>query len=105
MESVESSIKKEREKVEKQLANAIREHTNAFHGNSLFPTSSSKKQIIVDEKKAVMEMWKEKMYEAVSLNLPLLIIKIRNFNRINAIFRIKILISKWRAKLVQLFLV
>ena len=45
--------------------------TNAFHGNSLFPTSSSKKQIIVDEKKAVMEMWKEKMYEAVSLNLPL----------------------------------
>ena len=104
MEPVESSIKKEREKVEKQLANAIREHTNAFHGNSLFPTSSSKKQIIVDEKKAVMDMWKDKMYEAVSLNLPLLII-VRIFNRRKAIFRIKILISKWRAKLVQLFLV
>ena len=75
MEPVGSSIKKERDKVEKQLANAIREHTNAFHGHSLFPTSSSKKQIIVDEKKAVMEMWKEKMYEAVSFNLPFLIAK------------------------------
>ena len=68
IKTVQSSIKKERDKVEKQLANAIREHTNAFHGNSLFPTSSSKKQILVDEKKAVMEMWKEKMYEAVSFN-------------------------------------
>ena len=89
MEPVESSIKKEREKVEKQLANAIREHTNAFHGNSLFPTSSSKKQIIVDEKKAVMDMWKDKMYEAVSLNLPLLIIKVTTFNRRNAILESK----------------
>lgn len=52
--------------VEKRYLNATREYNNAKHGNTLFPTSNSKKKIIVDEKKAVMNMWEEKMNEAVS---------------------------------------
>ena len=61
-----SSIKKDRERVEKHYCNATKDYSNAVQGNTLFPTSNSKKQIIVDEKKAVMEMWKVKLNEAVS---------------------------------------
>ena len=66
MKTNESSIKKDREKVEKHFCNATKDYSNAVQGNTLFPTSNSKKQIIVDEKKALMEMWKAKLNEAVS---------------------------------------
>ena len=66
MKTNESSIKKDREKVEKHFCNATKDYSNAVQGNTLFPTSNSKKQIIVDEKKALMEMWKTKLNEAVS---------------------------------------
>ena len=66
MKTDESSIKKDREKVEKHFCNSTKDYSNAVQGNTLFPTSNSKKQIIVDEKKALMEMWKAKLNEAVS---------------------------------------
>ena len=64
IETLQSEIKKEREEIEKKLANAKKDHTNAVNANSKKP--SSKKQHEIDEKKALMDLWKVKLTSAVS---------------------------------------
>ena len=64
IENLRSEIKKEREAIEKRHANAIKDHTNAVNGNS--KKGSCKKQHEIDEKKALMDLWKNKLSTAVS---------------------------------------
>ena len=52
-----------------------KDYTNAVNGNTnkLFSSGSyhgsNKKRLKIDEKKALMELWKDKLAAAVSLNL------------------------------------
>ena len=66
-----SEIKKERDVIENKLANAIKDHTNAQNGKSgkLFSASGNKKQHDIDEKKALMDLWKVKLNTAVSYQI------------------------------------
>ena len=64
IENLRSEIKKERDAIEKKHLNAIKDHTNAVNGNS--KKGSSKKQHEIDEKKALMDLWKNKRSTAVS---------------------------------------
>ena len=68
MKTCLSEIKKEREVIENKHATAIKDHTNAVNGKSgkLFSASGHKKQHDIDEKKALMDMWKVKLNTAVS---------------------------------------
>ena len=76
-----NEIKKERSSIEDKLISATKDYTTAVNGNSnkFFSGShhgSIKKQHKIDEKKALMELWKEKLASAVSLprNLYFIII-------------------------------
>ena len=61
IETLQSEIKKEREVIQKKQAKAIRDHTNAINSK----IASIKKQHDIDEKKALMELWKVKLTTAV----------------------------------------
>jgi len=67
-----NEIKKERGTIEDKLISVTKDYTTAVNGNSnkFFSGSyhgSNKKQHKIDEKKALMELWKEKLASAVSL--------------------------------------
>ena len=65
-------IKKERDTIEDKLISVTKDYTNAVNGNTnkLFSSGSyhgsNKKQHKIDEKKALMELWKDKLAAAVS---------------------------------------
>ena len=64
-----SAIKKERDKVEKKLAIATKDYTNAVNKNrGKFFSKRDSRQNDIDEKKAVMDLWKSKLNTAVSGN-------------------------------------
>merc|ERR1711953_218869 len=60
-----SAIKKERDKVEKKLAIATKDYTNAVNKNrGKFFSKRDSRQNDIDEKKAVMDLWKSKLNTA-----------------------------------------
>ena len=94
-----NEIKKERSSIEDKLISATKDYTTAVNGNSnkFFSGShhgSIKKQHKIDEKKALMELWKEKLASAVSL--------FRIFiSHSFLFFRIKHSIQKWRCNALK----
>ena len=86
-----SAIKKERDKVEKKLAIATKDYTNAVNKNrGKFFSKRDSWQNDIDEKKAVMDLWKSKLNTAVSENSDVSVFQ--NF----VLFRIEHLIQKWK---------
>ena len=61
-----SLIKKDRDKVEKKLASATKDYTNAVNKSRVKFSKKSNRQNDIDEKKAVMDLWKSKLNAAVS---------------------------------------